>query len=143
MPATLREICLLLVLPSFFAAGTVVLHPGAPSWSPDTPEEGEVNLTMIDAFPDEPLWVDARTRDEFDSAHVPNAVLLNEDAWHDLFPGFLDKWVLRGEPPVVVYCGSRGCRASHQVAERLREETGSDDVHVLRGGWQTWEDSGR
>ncbi len=138
-----KQILLLLLLPLLPAAATALLHPGAPSWSEDTPTDGEVTLAMVDAWGQSPLWVDARSREEFEADHIPGAILLNEDDWEDLFFEFLDHWIMADEPAVVVYCGSRGCRASHLVAERLREEIGSPDVHVLRGGWETWTEASR
>ena len=133
-----KQILLLLFLPALLGTGTACLHPQAPSWSKDTPAEGEVTLAMVDSWEQRPLWVDARSRREFEREHVPGAVLLTEHDWHDQFVDFLDRWIHAGEPTVVVYCGSHGCRASHQVAERLKEETGSEDIYVLRGGWDTW-----
>lgn len=77
------------------------------------------------------LWVDARTRAEFESGHVPAATLLNEDAWESLLPEFLGRW--QPGQPVVVYCGA-SCESSRRVALRLRL-AGIQDVHVLEGGW--------
>ena len=131
-----REVFVLLSLPLLLAAATAFLHPAAPSWSKDSLREGEVNLEGIESWDEEVLWVDARSREEFEAARIPGALLLNEDAWDDLLFDFFEHW--HPGRPVVVYCGSHGCRASHQVAERLREETGEDRIHVLHGGWDSW-----
>ncbi len=136
MTPVLRQVLILLLLPVFLAAATALLHPAAPPWSEDSLAEGEVNLAVVDAWDEEVLWVDARSRDDYEEAHVPGALLLNEDAWDDLLFDFFDRW--HPGRKVVVYCGSRGCRASHQVAERLREETGDDEIYVLHGGWRHW-----
>lgn len=136
-----RDILLLLALPLLFAAGTAFLHPNAPAWSEEALGEGEVNLAMIEAWDGEVLWVDARPREAFEAGRVPGALLLNEDEWHDRLLDFFDRWIELSEPRVVVYCSSRGCRASHQVAERLREETGADNIFVLQGGWETWREA--
>jgi rhodanese-related sulfurtransferase len=42
------------------------------------------------------------------------------------------------ENRTVVYCSSQSCAASHEVARRLREEAGLDNVYVLHGGWEAW-----
>jgi hypothetical protein len=39
---------------------------------------------------------------------------------------------------LVLGCATCAPPASHLVAKRLREEIGSPEVHVLRGGWETW-----
>jgi len=132
----LREILWLLTLTLFLAAGSALLHPTAPSWSRDALADGEVNFDIIDQWDEDVLWADARSREEYEEAHIPGAVLLNEDAWEELLFDFFDRWQPGGK--VVVYCGSRGCRASHEVAERLREETGEEEIYVLHGGWDTW-----
>lgn len=135
----LREILFLLSLPLLLAAGSALLHPSAPSWSQDALAEGEVDLEIIDRWEEDFLWVDARSREEYEEAHIPGALLLNEDAWDDLLFDFFDRW--HPGKKVVVYCGSSGCRASHQVAERLRDETGDDTIQVLQGGWDTWREA--
>jgi rhodanese-related sulfurtransferase len=38
----------------------------------------------------------------------------------------------------VVYCSTQACHASHEVAKRLREEAGLQNVYVLHGGWEKW-----
>jgi len=44
---------------------------------------------------------------------------------------------------VMVYCNSRKCHASEEVAHRLREEVGLRPVYVLRGGWEAWKGAQR
>ena len=39
---------------------------------------------------------------------------------------------------IVVYCSSKKCHSSEEVARRLREEVGLKTVYVLRGGWEAW-----
>lgn len=81
------------------------------------------------------LWVDARQRREFDQAHVPGALLLNEDEWDALLPAVLQQWT--PDRQVVVYCDGGACQASREVAARLRD-AGLSPVSVLRGGWPEW-----
>lgn len=82
------------------------------------------------------LWVDARSRAMFEKRHIPGAVLLNAAEWDDLLTAFFDAW--NPDVPVVVYCDSASCDASHAVAARMRETVGLEDVHVLKGGWEAW-----
>lgn len=80
------------------------------------------------------LWVDARSAIDFASAHIPGALRLTEDDWNELLPDLLNVW--EPESIVVVYCSSRKCHASEEVAKRLWEEVGLRSVFVLRGGWE-------
>ena len=125
-------ICVLALIPTLAAT---VLHPKRPSWDAEALKEGEVLLEMILNWKQPVLWVDARSAKEYQRAHIPGAMLLNEDDWDDLLNPILDAW--NSPRPVVVYCDDRQCQASHQVAGRLRE-SGVEPVYVLKGGWETW-----
>jgi rhodanese-related sulfurtransferase len=95
---------------------------------------GSVPAAEAIGWGDAALWVDARTEAEFAAGHWPGAVLLNEDAWNELVEGFLERW----EPgkKVAVYCSDSGCRRSEEVARRLRQEVGLEEVWSIRGGWE-------
>ncbi len=94
--------------------------------------EGEqITADALRAWKTPFLWVDARPQAEFDADHMPGAVLLNEDSWETLLPGFLAQW--QPGQSVVVYCGA-GCESSRRVALRLRV-AGVSDIRVLEGGW--------
>lgn len=84
------------------------------------------------------LWVDARSRADYEMQHVEGAVWLSEDAWQEGLPALLDAWIPGKR--VVVYCSTRSCRGSHAVAARLREETGWKEIFVLKGGWEKWQE---
>ncbi len=107
-------------------------------WAPPPPPSGagEVTLAMVEPWGDQVLWVDARSRAKYDHAHIPGALLLNEDEWNALIAPFLDAW----DPvvPVVIYCDGGTCEASHKVAGRLRAELQIERVHILKGGWSAW-----
>ena len=106
-------------------------------WNAETPvSHGEVTLAIVHNWGDRVLWVDARTRAKYERAHIPGAILLNEDEWNKLLPAFLDAW--DPDVPVIVYCDGGSCDASHAVAERLRKELNIQKVHVLKGGWSAW-----
>jgi rhodanese-related sulfurtransferase len=99
--------------------------------------EGEVLLAQVLSRRPPPLWVDARSDKAFEAGHIPGAVLLNEDRWQVGLERLLTAW--DGERPIVVYCDSATCNASHSVAQRLKGELGIDDIHVLHGGWEAWQ----
>lgn len=125
-------LCLLAFLPAMVVA---LIHPQRPNWDINTLKEGEVTLATATQWSNV-LWVDARARQDYEDEHIPDAVLLNEDDWESLLPGFLERW--QPEMNVVVYCSSSGCRASSSVADRLRQEVGLESVYVLKDGWEAW-----
>ena len=129
-------ICLAALLP---ALAQWQLQPPA-GWRPRTANpsaesaDGElITAATLRAWKDHPfLWVDARTRTEFELDHMAGAVLVNEDNWDSLLPEFLAQW--QPGRPVVVYCGPN-CESSRRVALRLRL-AGVSDIRVLEGGWE-------
>lgn len=143
MPVPVRSIAMQIVLLGILAAAaaglTAVLHPRQPVWEADVLRPGEVRLDMVLELP-EVLWVDARTRADFEQDHIPGAVLLNEEEWDTLLFDLFDAFTGNPERPIVVYCDGEQCQRSTKVAERLRAETGFDaiDIFVLKGGWSEW-----
>ncbi len=87
------------------------------------------------------LWIDARSREQFDAGHVPGAMLLNQQEWETLLPGVVEAW--SPGRPVIVYCGSRRCEDAHLVAQRLAKDLDARSVRVLRGGFGAWRSSGK
>lgn len=81
-----------------------------------------------------PLWVDARSHDEYEERHLDGAIWLNEGAWQAGLPAVLDEW--KPGRRVVVYCSSKSCQESQAVARRLQEETGWPDIFVVMGAWE-------
>lgn len=130
-------VCLLAILPAAVAAR---IHPSRPNWSPQTLQEGEVLIETALGWQNI-LWVDARSIHAFENNRIPGAVLLNEDTWEELLQDVLAQW--QPHVPVVVYCSSQACQASHRVAQRLRQEVGLDRVFVLKGGWEAWQNAAR
>ncbi len=130
-----RQIVALLLLALAPALLAAFFHPRRPSWRTD-----EITVAVAQSWKDA-LWLDARPRDAFEHAHVPGALLLNEDEWNDLLPAVLDAW--NPDRNVVVYCSSLSCQASRDVARRLREEAQFSRVFVLQGGWEAWEKTHR
>jgi len=131
----LRQLAIVLALALLPAlvSGAIQLQ-----WNAETPaSHGEVTVAVVHSWGDKVLWVDARSRAKYEHAHIPGAILLNEDEWSALIAPFLDAW--DPDVPVVVYCDGGSCDASHAVADRLRTEYPQvEKVHVLKGGWSAW-----
>lgn len=82
------------------------------------------------------LWVDAREEKLFRKGHIPGAIHLSETQWERGLESFLMSW--SPGQIVIVYCDSEACQSSKAVAERLRDETGIEDIKTLKGGWESW-----
>src|SRR5690625_2306959 len=133
----LRQASLLLLLAVPAALLTAFFHPRAPIWEEDVLQPGEVRLEMVGEWQDV-LWVDARTRSEYEEGHIPEAVLLNEEAWDELLFDFFEAYIQNPNQRIVVYCGGSQCERSTIVAERLRENIEDADIFVLKGDWREW-----
>lgn len=129
---------LLAVLPLFPAALASFFHPQRPSWDAKAPVKGEVWLAAVQSWqPATVLWIDARAKAAYDKERIPGALLLNEDDWDNLLEKVLEAW----DPDLrlVVYCDARTCQPGREVAKRLREQVGLEEVYFLKGGWQAWQ----
>ncbi len=128
LATTARKASLLLVLAAFPALGSAWFHPQTPerTFAPEVSEE------QLGGWGESVLLLDARTAEEFAQGHLSGAVLVNEDDWGASMDRFLQAW----QPGirVVVYCGGKGCAASHSVAMRLIRESGIDEIYVLSDG---------
>jgi len=134
-----RQASVLLALALLPAGVQAVRHADQTAWRAPAVAKDEVTLEQTRAWAEQILWVDARPDEEYAKQHVPNAIPLNEDRWSELLPQMLQAW--SPEKRTVVYCSSQSCAASHDVARRLREEAGLENVFVLHGGWETWLES--
>jgi len=130
----LRNCASILALAVVLGAASAVFHPGARAVLADQAREDEITVAIARGLPPTTLWIDARTRSEFESAHVEGALLLSEDEWSELLLPVIERW--HPDVPVVVYCDTGGCQASRKVATRLREEAGVENAQVLRGDWR-------
>ena len=115
------------------------LNPRAPAWAEVVvvPGKGELVLDAALLRAKNVLWIDARWEAEYAQARIPGALPLNEDNWNKLLPAVLSAW--QPGRRIIVYCGSRQCQASREVAERLRDQVGLADVFILKGGWESWQ----
>lgn len=135
MRLALRQAFILALLALLPAGLAALLHPKRPSFS-DRLHEGEISVEVAQRNPAGYLWIDARSVADYENRHVPSSLPLNEDEWVNLLPAVLEVW--SSGKPVIVYCDSRRCRASEDVAKRLREFNLAP-VFVLKGGWEAWQ----
>jgi rhodanese-related sulfurtransferase len=132
----LRQALLLVGLAFLPAIGQAVYYGDRAPWNAPLKAENEVELEQANSWGDTVMWVDARPDEQFEADHIPGAISLNEDRWNELLPLMLAAW--SPDKRVVVYCSSRSCQASHEVARRLTSEAQLKNVFVLHGGWETW-----
>ena len=85
------------------------------------------------------LFVDARTREDYDYGHIPGAVSLPIGQFDELIDPFLDQYEI--EQPIVTYCSGRTCEDSHNLAQLLID-LGYIDVKVFIDGYPGWEAEG-
>lgn len=90
------------------------------------------------------LWVDARSRSDWERSGVPGSILWNLDPAEDMqaFEAATAARALSADL-VIVYCGDENCGVSRQVAARIRDLDTGVKVAVLRGGWRTLNEAGR
>ena len=85
------------------------------------------------------IFVDARSREDYEAGHIPGAVSLPVGEFDDYIAAFQDRF-----PPdasIITYCSGRTCEDSHHLAEYLLE-FGYDNVIVFIDGFPGWEADG-
>jgi len=137
----IKDAAIILVIAAVGAAVSAFVHPKRPAWfSVEDTSNIRWSLTeeqakKISENSESLLWIDARSRGEYEKGHIKSAILLNTDEWGDLM--FRHQNVLQNATgyPIIVYCDGSACEKSRIVAERLRELLGLDPVYVLKGDW--------
>lgn len=136
-----RQAFLLIVLSLIGATATHFFHPRAPAWYlvEEKLADDEVSLAVIaEKWKNDVFWIDARVSSQFEAGHVPGAVSLNEQNFDqslfDLMATLQDL-----KKPIIFYCDSQKCDASRKVKEHLLESVPLENVFVLKGGWQAWQ----
>lgn len=126
------------------ATGTHFFHPRAPHWNeqqePLAADEVTVKIVQ-EKWSGGVTWVDARPREDYEKAHIPGALLLNEQEADALLFDHIEK-LQDSTKPLVVYCDGHACQASRKMAKYLRERLPGAEIYVLRGGWEAWEAQG-
>jgi rhodanese-related sulfurtransferase len=78
------------------------------------------------------VLIDAREPMNYQTEHIPGAISLPSTCTKDALANFTSKYP--PDTPLVVYCESKMCPASHNLARRLHHE-GYKNVRVMPGGF--------
>lgn len=110
---------------------------------PATLKPGEICLAQVPTA-SKVLWVDARSRKDWEQSGVPGSILWNLDPAEDM-QAFETEAAMRimETPRVIVYCGDENCGLSRQVAERIRALGLEAEISVLHGGWRALKEAGK
>ena len=106
------------------------------------PENISISLAK-QLFDRNALFIDARTKAEFDSVHVKGAINLPYEEFHAL-PFWQRKELMRKynkQGIIIVYCKGGKCEVSIDLAYDLAR-LGFTSVSIYRGGIHEWQQSG-
>jgi rhodanese-related sulfurtransferase len=85
------------------------------------------------------LFVDARSRSDYEAGHIKGSVSLPIGQFDDEIFDFLDKYP--PETSIVAYCSGRNCEDSHRLAEHFLD-FGYTQVRVMIDGYPGWKAEG-
>ena len=132
----LKECTLILVLTLLGAAFSLYAGLMPPPWKKPELAGGEIQLQDAQAM--NVIWVDARSKIDYDSGHIDGALLLNDSNWEDGIQDLMSVW-LTNMRPIVVYCSSTQCNSSKRTAKQLRNALPEAEIYSLKGDWKKWE----
>lgn len=81
------------------------------------------------------VFVDARSRDDYEEGHIKGAVSLPVGEFDEKIEVFLEQY--SPEKAIVTYCSGRTCEDSHQLAQLLFE-FGYTEINVFIDGYPGW-----
>lgn len=96
---------------------------------------GTVEASDLFSVPGAAVFIDARSRSDFDKGHVPGALNVPHAAASTDVPS--EALVLPRSAVLVVYCEGGDCGSSLNLA-RILSEIGFGDIRVVTGGWTEW-----
>jgi rhodanese-related sulfurtransferase len=85
------------------------------------------------------LFVDARTKDDYDDGHIKGAISLPVGQFDLLIDEFLENYP--ADTAIVTYCSGKECDDSHKLAQFLLE-MGYTTVRVFIDGYPGWVSEG-
>jgi rhodanese-related sulfurtransferase len=85
------------------------------------------------------IFLDVRRAQSFAAGHVAGALNLPAEEFTKRFPEFAP--MLPRETEIVIYCDSRRCELSRQMADRLGR-LGYRSVRIFYHGWEEWKQRG-
>ncbi|MFC4994480.1 rhodanese-like domain-containing protein [Rubritalea tangerina] len=132
------------VISAIFAVGTFLVLGGPDRTVPCVQAEmKDVHVcleTVLVDWQGDVLWVDARSRAEFERERLAGALLIPEnDADNQLaVPIHMEKIGMAGVngQKLVVYCATDACGSSEFVAKKIRDTGFHSEVYILHGGWK-------
>ena len=101
----------------------------------DDLEIGDVTLAKKLYDSQKFVFVDARSRDDYDQGHIKGAVSLPVGQFDEKIEAFFDQYP--PEKAIVTYCSGRTCVDSHELAQFLLE-FGYTQVNVFIDGFPGW-----
>ena len=140
----LSQSLILLLLASIAGALTYHFHPRRPALYLTQEKAPPGEITVADARARAAaglvVWLDARRAPEYQTAHIPGALLLNEYDWENLLQAALPALAESAETtPIIIYCDGQQCAASRAVREKLQQTPLVDrEILLLHGGWPAW-----
>lgn len=102
-------------------------------------EIGDVSLAKKLYDSSEFIFVDARSRDDYDEGHIKGAVSLPVGQFDENIEIFLEQY--SPEKKIITYCSGRTCEDSHRLAQLLLE-FGYTEINVFIDGYPGWEAEG-
>ena len=85
------------------------------------------------------LFVDARSRDDYNEGHIKGAVSLPVGQFDEKIEAFLEQYP--PEKAIITYCSGRTCEDSHNLAQLLLA-VGYTKINVFIDGFPGWEAEG-
>lgn len=135
MTSIFKQLGIVLLL-TLIGSGYSLVSGLAPApWMP--PEIGPGEIRLADARVLDVIWVDARDREAFDQASVPDAIHFDPFDDGTSLTDVIAAWLLAPRV-IVVYCADAGCGTSRKVAEILRTNLPEAEIYSLKGGWEAW-----
>ncbi len=86
------------------------------------------------------ILIDARSKEDFQNGHIPNALNLPLNSPRSTKTQFLSKFPK--ETLFVLYCINTECTQAERL-ERQFNLLGFTNTHVFSGGWEAWQKAGR
>src|SRR5690606_35915841 len=109
-----KQAGLLLALAALAGTAATVFHPRRPPWY-EVVDPAEMRWSISPekarslAAAGGVVWIDARTRADYEADHLPGAILLNPEEWGDLLFQSQESLQAAFDRPVIVYCDGDAC----------------------------------
>ena len=81
-------------------------------------------------------WVDARTREDYDTGHIPGAISLPFERVT------AEHFIVKDKPIVIVYGADFNDARANGMSKRLKELLEGHDIRTLDGGVRAWTAAG-